>query len=142
MSTGAAYKGKLALGANTVGSVNKWALNGMVNDTIDATVFADEFKKFVTGQGNGGKVTFSGFFDAADTSGQTALRTVWVNKTTLATGTTNDPRLYYSATGYLELSASAECLVEEMSIGEADISGMVPFSATLQVSGGYFQVHA
>ncbi len=136
------YLGKLALGANTVGSITKWAIGGMVNDLISAEVFADTFKKFVYGQGNGGKVTFSGYFDATDTNGQTALQTAWKNKTTLATGTTNDPRLYYSAAGYLELSTGAECLVEDIQIGAEDLSGLVSFSCTLQVSGGYFQIHA
>ncbi len=136
------YLCKLALGSNTVANINKWALGGMTNDLISAEVFADTFKKFVYGQGNGGKVTFSGYFDATDTNGQTALQTVWKNKTTLATGTTNDPRLYYSATGYLKLSTSAEALIEEINFGEADLTGLVAFAVTLQVSGGYFEINA
>jgi len=136
------YLGKLALGSNTVANINKWSVGGMTNDLISAEVFADTFKKFVYGQGNGGKVTFSGYFDATDTNGQTALQTAWKNKAVLSTGNTNDPRLYYSATGYLELSTGAEALVEEINFGEADLTGLVAFSVTLQVSGGYFQIHS
>ncbi len=139
MGVNPAYKGCLKLGSNTVASLTKWGVNGMANKLIDSTVFADEFEKYSYGPGNGGKLTFSGYFDTTDTNGQLALMTVWINKTTLATGTTNDPRLYYSATGYFDLSSGAECLIESIDIGEADITGLVPVSFTCQVSGGYFK---
>lgn len=142
MAVNQAYKGKITLGANTVANANKWGINGMTNKLIESSAFADEFEKFVYGMGNGGKLSFSGYYDATDTNGQNALMTAYINKTTLATGTTNDPRVYYSATGYFELSSGAECLVETIDIGEADLSGLVPISFTLQVSGGYFQKHA
>ncbi len=142
MTVSPAYKGKLALGSNTVAALTKWGINGMANKVIDSTVFQDEFETYEYGQGNGGKVTFSGYLDNTDTNGQLALQTVWINKTTLATGTSNDPRIYYDATNYFELSSGAECLVESIDIGEADLSGLVPITFTLQVSGGYFKKHA
>jgi hypothetical protein len=142
MAVGQAYLGNFSLGTNKVGSITKWGIAGMANKLIDATVFEDQFEKFMYGQGNGGKVTFSGYFDPADTTGQIALHTAWKNKTTLATGTTNDPRIYYSAAGYFKLSTGAECLIESLDFGEADMSGLVPFSVTLQVSGGYFEKNA
>jgi hypothetical protein len=137
-----AYKGKVTLGTTTVGAMKTWGISGMANKLINAEVFEDEFEKFQYGQGNGGKVSFSGFYDATDTGGQTALLAKWIAKTTLSTVTTDDPRVYYSATGYFELSTGAVCLVESVEIGEADLSNLVPIKFTLQVSGGYFQKHA
>jgi len=125
-----------------VGAMKKWGPNALTNKLINSEVFADEFEKFEYGQGNGGKVSISGFYDATDTTGQAVLMAACSGKTKLNTTLTNDPRLYYSATGYFELSTGAGCLVESVEIGEADLSNLVPITFTLQVSGGYFQKHA
>jgi hypothetical protein len=143
MAVGSGHKCKFALGSNVIGSITKWGLNGVANKMVDASVFLDEWDKFVYGRGNGGKVSISGYLDMADTNGQVALMTAWKNKTTLSTTTTNDPRLFYDATHYFKLatmSPVAECLVEELTFGESDANtGLVAFAATFQVSGGYFE---
>jgi hypothetical protein len=70
---------------------------------------------------------------------------VWINKTTLGTATTNDPRMYYDATHYFHLHVNdpiplACALIEELTFGEADAnSGLVAYACTIQVSGGYLE---
>ncbi len=136
MSKYPGYKCKIAIGQVTVSQMNKWSLPGKVNTIIEKTVFLAEFQEFSYGNAKGGEVSFSGYWDAEDTTGQAVLITAWENKTNI-----EDLRVYYG-TGtaeFFRLTAGATLYIETLDIGEADISGLVPISFTLRVSGGYFE---
>lgn len=67
-------KGKVGIGANTVGRLNGWSMD-VDRDTKEVTEFTDSdlpFRSFIAGLvGASGK--FDGFLDMTDTNGQFAL---------------------------------------------------------------------
>ncbi len=135
MSLYPGYKCKVTIGTVTIAEMNKWGLPGKVNKLIESSKFEGAFETFVYGQAQGGQVSFSGFFDDSDTTGQDILLAAYANKTNIA-----NLRVYYgtAVTQFFHLVPGATLYIETIDIGEADISGLVPISFTLKASGGYF----
>lgn len=86
---------KVTLGANTVVGMGTWTITGISADQMDASVFGLNWKAFEFGMKDGGTITFSGLFDAADVTGREALELANVNNTDLTT-----LRLYIDDTSY------------------------------------------
>ena len=137
------YLGKFVLGSTTVNEMVDWSVSGMTNELLEDTQLTDTFKSFVHGVGDGGTVTVHGWYDDDDAGGQDAVIAAWIAKTnaSIAQGGADDPKLYFSATGYWVLSAGAELLVEGVEIG-ASVGGLVEITFTFRVSGGYFSEYS
>ena len=83
MSALAGKGSSLKIGANTVVGINDVSLT-INGDEIDVTTFSSNgWKEFIQGL-KSGKVTAKGLYEPTDTNGQVALRTAWLNGTTVA----------------------------------------------------------
>jgi hypothetical protein len=85
------------IGTSTVVGLGTWSLNGVTIDDIGVTAFGDTFKQFEDGLKDGGTISFDGWWDCADVTGQEALRYAQNQGTNLTT-----LRLYIDNTSYFE----------------------------------------
>lgn len=129
------YKGKVTISGNTVAYVKSWDNSGAGREMLDGASLGDSWESLEYGIGKGGTVTLEGHYDPTDTNGQVVLRNAFINGTKLDKAT-YDPRLYYSATGYLVGSTGMNWLVETFDT-KNDGSGLVAFTCTIRVSDGY-----
>jgi len=129
------YKGKVSLSTTKVVGIGKWEYSGITNQVLDSTELEDEFDSKEYGRGNGGTVTFSGFYDPDDSTGQAVIRAACIAKTAVDT-----IRFYFGAgeSDYFKLDASASALVTNVSgpSADKDASGLCPISFTVEISGG------
>ena len=97
--------------------------------SIDSTTHdtSGRFREFMAGLADGGSIPITGYFDAADTSGQAAMYA------DAAAGITREVVI----TGPAGLfSLTMNCFITNIKpIGDAPIDGGLPFSATLKVTG-------
>lgn len=123
---------KVTLGADKVLGMGTWTMSGVSTDLLEATEFSDEWKRFKIGLKDGGDVSFSGFYDKTDTTGQDALRTANEAGTELTT-----LRFYVDDTSYYTFATTnpvSSGLVTAWSIG-AEKSGLITADFTVKVSG-------
>ena len=123
---------KVTLGANKVLGMGTWTMGGVSTDLLEATELGDNWKRFELGLKDGGEVSFSGFYDKTDTTGQDALRTA----NELGTSIT-DVRFYVSASSYWTPTTTnplSSCLCTSWSIG-AEKAGLVTAEFGLKVDG-------
>jgi hypothetical protein len=88
---------KVTLGSHKIVGLGTWSMDGISADTIESTEFGEYWKKFEFGLNDGGNVTFSGFYDPADSTGQIALQAANLNKSDIT-----NIRLYVDQTSYYE----------------------------------------
>jgi len=140
------YKGKVALGASTVVGMGTWSMTGITADQMESSVFGDNWKTFEFGMKDGGTISFNGFLDPDDTTGQTALQLANISNTDLT-----NIRLYVDNTSYYEpcqttgyfgpgdLSTGYDTLMSWVNITSYDISmdksGLATVTFTGKVSG-------
>lgn len=62
------------LGSDTVVGIGKATINGVSVDDVDFTAFLDDFKQMESGLKDGGTISFDGYCDVDDVTGQEALR--------------------------------------------------------------------
>jgi len=78
----AAVNGRLAkvmYGSVRLAGLSTWSMSGYTNPTLDDTEFGDTVQSFTFGgMADPGTVSFSGFHDPADTTGQASLATAAV----------------------------------------------------------------
>ena len=133
------YKGKVTLGADTVAEMGRWEWTGINNALLDSSQLGDEFDSFEYGRGNGGVVTFSGWYDP-DCTHQGTLFTAAKDKTDVST-----IRLYFGsgASDYFEPDTSVVCKITQCSAVsvDKDATGLAPISFTMTVSGGVLVKH-
>lgn len=115
--------------SQTVGKLT--AINGIEVsvDSVEVTTHqsANNYKEFVAGLIDAGEVSLEGNFDYSDTTGQQALLTD-ANSRTTRTGVITFP----SATG---TTWTFSGFVTAVKIGDAPVDGVIPFSATIKVTG-------
>jgi len=135
MSVLKGYKGKVAIGLVKIAEMTKWGLPGKAMNLIESSQFEDEFATFCYGIAKGGQVAISGWFDDTDTTGQDVLLAAYKDKTNIA-----NLRVHYgsAAAQFFHLTPGATLLAENVVIGDADPSGLVPISFNLTASAGYF----
>lgn len=135
MATKATHKGKVKLGQVTVAEIGTWTGGEINRVMLQAGALGDDFEKYEYGRISGGLVSFSGWFDPADTTGQIALRTAFDNETEL-----DDLRLYFGegTTDFLVLGQNTKALVESCGdvTADANASGLCPTNFTLRISNG------
>ena len=122
----------IKLGANSVVGMGVWNINGITADMLEDTEFGDEYKTFIAGLKDSGQITFNGFYDPADSTGQDVLRTAWEDGTSIT-----DIRCYVDANSYWipnTASPVSFVLIQSYDV-TADKSGLVQCSFTAKVSG-------
>lgn len=85
------------LGSNLVVGMGSVSINGIQVDQMETTAFGDSWKTFMTGMKDGGDLSFDGFFDPDDTTGQDVLRAANLNNTNVT-----NLRVYIDNTSYFE----------------------------------------
>lgn len=85
------------LGSNLVVGMGSVSLNGIQVDQMETTAFGDSWKTFMAGMKDGGDLSFDGFFDPDDATGQDVLRAANLNGTNVT-----NLRVYIDNTSYFE----------------------------------------
>ena len=62
-----------AAGEKTVAELGEWRVSGISRDMVDVTVFGNTVKRMRPATINAGQITFSGFYDPTDSTGQARL---------------------------------------------------------------------
>ena len=146
MAVKVGYLGKVTLGASTIVGMGTWTLSGITADQMEATVFGDNWKSYEFGCKDGGQISFNGFLDPADTTGQQALQKANMDNTDLTSlQLFVDNTSYYipsASTSYFapgSLSTGQSGKVSHVNITSYDISmdkaGLATISFTAKVSG-------
>ena len=85
---------------HTIAEMGSWSISGISRNMIDYTAFGDTVMKFKPGMLDPGTISFSGFYDGTDTTGQVKLITmmssgsaIGVSNTKCSTGATKLSRL-------------------------------------------------
>lgn len=111
------------IGANTIAGLNEASFSAS-GESIDTTTFSSSgWKERIQGLKEF-SMSLSGFYDPTDTNGQVALRTAWLNGTTVTVDYLVD-----GAVGF-----QGDYLVTSMEIG-AGTSGEVSVSFELESTG-------
>ena len=146
MAVKVGHLGKVALGASTIVAMGTWSLSGITADQMESSAFGDNWKTYEFGMKDGGQISFNGFLDPADTTGQQALQKANIDNTDLTS-----LRLYVDNTSYYEpcqtagyfapgtLSTGQDTPASHVNITTYDISmdkaGLATISFTGKVSG-------
>jgi len=114
---------------NTIGELNKIGGISFRRDMIDVTTHqsAGGYEEVLPGIIKTGSVPIAGNFYPGDTAGQIGL------KSDLDNGTLQTFAISFPATTGTSFTFSA--YVEEFTIGEVDVNGIIPFSASLKITG-------
>jgi len=133
------------ISTNAVTYMGTWSLSGTSVDQLDTSAFGDTWKQYSFGLKDGGQISFAGFYDPADTTGQNAFRFANCQNSALTT-----IRLYVNSVSYYEpcqttsyfsptITNVASTVLSSVYITSFDISadksGMVNVSFTAKVSG-------
>lgn len=124
---------KVTDGTNKILGMGTWSISGITSEQFEDTEFEDDWKSYQYGLKDGGEVSFSGYYDSADTAGQDVLRTANENDTELT-----DLRFYVDSTSYWRPNSTGDpasfILISSWEIN-ADKSGLVVVTFTGKVSG-------
>lgn len=123
---------KVSLGADKILGMGTWKMSGVKTDLLESTEFGDDWKTFKVGLKDGGDISFNGFYDKLDVSGQNALRTANENNTQVT-----NVRFYVDNTSYYSPTTTnplSYCYVTAYDVG-ADKAGLLTTSFTLKLSG-------
>jgi len=146
MAVKVGHLGKVALGASTIVAMGTWSMTGITADQMESSAFGDNWKTYEFGMKDGGQITFNGFLDPADTTGQQALQKANIDNTDLTSlRLYADNTSYYTpcqTTGYFapgSLSTGQSTILSHVNITSYDIgmdkSGLGTISFTAKVSG-------
>ncbi len=130
----AATIGKLAkvmYGSVKIAGLSTWTMSGYTAQTLEDTEFGDTIQSFVFGgAGDPGEVTFQGYHDPADTTGQAAFATACQAGVKLT-----NLYFYETATKYWAVAADGHILPTKCDsiVFERNALGMVDFAG--KVSG-------
>ena len=146
MAVKAGYLASVTLGTSTIVAMGTWSLSGITADQMESSSFGDNWKTYEFGMKDGGTISFDGFLDPADTTGQQALMKANLDNTDLTS-----LRLYVDNTSYYEpcqttsyfapgsLSTGQDTVYSYVNITSYDIgmdkAGLGTVSFTGKVSG-------
>lgn len=117
----------MLLGTNTVAQL-KNVSNSITGETLDTTNFGSGcVREFIAGLVSG-TIDISGDFHPTDTTGQKAIITALLTRTTLTS--TQKPKILWDGVNGL----TADAIVTSYTT-DAVVDGIVSFSATLQLTG-------
>ena len=95
-------------GDDTIAEMGEWSISGISRNMIDFTAFSDETMKHKPGMLDPGTISFSGWFDPTDSTGQQAVIALLSSGTLIGSGTSigvtyHKLRLWPSTLGYFEV---------------------------------------
>ena len=133
----AAHKGKgckvTNVGITKIIGLGTWSINGVTSEQLEDTEFGDNWKTFLYGMKDGGQVSFAGYYDSSDSTGQTVMRTANENETPLT-----DLRFNVDSTSYWRPNSTgtptSSIMITSWDIS-ADKAGLVQCSFTGKISG-------
>ncbi len=136
MALKAGYKGKVKIGATTIGGSTTWSYSGAVRELLEDTEFGDEHKTFIPGQIEGGEISITGNYLMDEDTGQQLLKTNFDAGTAIT-----NVLLYLSETDSFYMSpddtttpASFVTITNYDAVAN-DKSGVGTFTCTMKVSG-------
>jgi len=103
MAVKVGHLGKVTLGASTIVAMGTWSISGITADQMESSSFGDNWKSYEFGMKDGGQISFNGFLDPSDTTGQQALQAANMDNTDLTS-----LRLYVDNTSYYVPSQSTQ----------------------------------
>lgn len=122
------------IGTTQVLGLGTWTISGVDTDQFEDTEFGDSYKTYLVGQKESGTVSFSGYYDPADSTGQDVLRTAWESGTAVTS-----IRFYIDASSYwtptTKSLASTSCIYITSWDVSADKSGLIMASFSGKISG-------
>jgi hypothetical protein len=132
MTTYSGRNSAVKLGTYTVVGQGNWNMEGVTIDQIDTSCFGTAWKSFEAGMSDGGQITFAGYYDMGDATGQTVL----IAANQAGTHVTN-LRFYVDNTSYYmadQTTVSSFILITNYSI-KADKADIARVDFTAKVSG-------
>ena len=136
MALKAGYKGKVKIGATTIGGSTTWSYSGATRGMLEDTEFGDEHKTFIPGQIEGGEITISGNYLMDEDTGQQLLKTKFdsgdpVTNIALYLSETD---VFYMTPDSTTTPASYVTITNYDNVNN-DKSGTGSFTCTMKVSG-------
>ena len=136
-----------AAGKHTIAELGNWSVSGISRDMIDYTAFGDTVKKFKPGMLDPGSISFAGFYDGTDDTGQVSLITYLSSGASIGNSASSanmicklrlwensdtdfDSYGFWSCTG-----SSGEIYITSMDLGQ-DKNGLGTVSFSAKVSKG------
>jgi len=115
----------------TVG-LGTWAMTGIDADSLEDTEFGDDYKTYTVGLNESGQITFSGYYDPTDATGQISIRDYWRAGTAVTS-----LRLFVDSVSYWTPTTTNPLSHVNFTSWDinADKSGLVQASFTAKVSG-------
>jgi len=146
MAVKVGHLGKVTFGSATIVGMGTWTISGITADQMESSAFGDNWKTYEFGMKDGGQISFNGFLDPADTTGQQVLQKANMDNTDLTSLMLYiDNTSYYipsASTSYFapgSLSTGQDGKVSHVNITSYDISmdkaGLPTISFTAKVSG-------
>jgi hypothetical protein len=131
---------------HTVAELGTWSISGFNRDMIEYTAFGDTVKKWKPGMLDGGTITFTGFYDGTDSTGQvrlvTALSSGGAIGNSTAAGKVSKLRLWanddpsFDGYGFWSCTGSAgQIYITTVDLSQ-DKNGLGTISFTAKVSKG------
>jgi len=128
-----------------IAEMGEWSISGISRNMIDFTAFGDVTMKHKGGMLDPGTLTFSGWFDASDSTGQQALITLLSSGTLIASSSMTSPnrlRLWtnddtsFPGYGYFQVPAGANSgvYITGMETG-TNKDGLCSVSFTAKITG-------
>ena len=120
---------KVMYGAVKIAGLSEWSMSGYEAQTVEDTEFGDSVQSFVFGgAGDPGTISFSGYHDPADATGQAAFATACKAGIPLT-----NLYFYETATKYWAVAAGGEILptkcdsitFERNALGKVDFAGKI-----------------
>ena len=132
--------------SHTIAELGNWAVSGINRNMIDYTAFGDTVMKFKPGMLDPGSITFSGFYDGTDSTGQVHLIQAMSSGTVIATAKDSTAhrnfRLWansdsdFDSYGFWSCTGSTgKIYITSMDLGQ-DKNGLGTVSFTAKVSQG------
>ena len=123
---------KVTLGSVKILGLGTWSITGVDKDTMEDSEFGDSFKTYLVGMAESGQITFEGYYDPADSTGQAALRTYWEGETNVTS-----LRLYVDNTSYWTPTTTTPLSHVNITAWEvnSDKSGLMAATFSAKISG-------
>ena len=122
---------KVCCGTYTVAEMGTWSMGGLTNETLDSSGFGTALRTFEFGLGDSGAITFSGFYDPTDTTGQSLIKSAALNKSKMQTiSFFIDSTSYWTLktsgnTGNLLITKADAITMEFGGLGRIDFEGKI-----------------
>ncbi len=135
MAVKVAKLASIDLGGNKVAEMGVFTMSGFTREALESHAFQDDVKEYVFGVGDGGEISFSGNYDATDTTGQDLLHAA----ATAADGSVFaavDLKFFIDTTSYFRLTTGGTYLITKALSVAFDKAGLGTTEFTAKVSGG------